>query len=503
MNASGKRPSDGSLSLRNSTDVPELIERLNSVRALLEGEEREDLSPFVDDIDLLLAQVKSMTRRTENVDLLLDLERLGTGIQRIQHRVGPHAPPRARRELERAGYLVNDLVVLVVDSTSNERAWNDAVLTRVKESASPRELSIFASVAGAGNFEIASRRLDRPPSEVSRTMLRFQTSAGVRLFESDSGGVLNPAGRALAALLGVPQKAPVRPPIEDVIERVREITPEQRVGPVKFDVVRGMLMVAPQDNRTASGDERAAEAARTVLIESGRRLLTELKSSNCDRRVVETVEVLQGKLESKQDVIELAVMNLGCDTMRATFECELPDAIVALMKSYSTGIGMYAAQFPEWARFVENAASVDLEPADIRLVHDATARLVAELRASPQVDADVPAKLTKLNSLIAKPVDASKKVFFAVVRTLSNLVARVFKHAADLLEAIGKGAVEGAEKGASQAFQKIVKWGLIALALRVAVELNPMVGKMADMNWLPTAVQTMKRDFKPFGLEGV
>ncbi|WP_264939898.1 hypothetical protein [Sphingomonas caeni] len=388
-------------------------------------------------------------------------------------------------------------------ASPTEASWNKASLRKVAERTRRTDLRTYLLLFETRDFVRTSKLVGGSDDGIWRIMRTIQGSAGIRLFEDLQSLKFSKAGEVFASVASeVLDQKPAPPlPIAQAARMVRAVTPAQRVGPVQFEIADGVLKVAHTESATAQGDENAAEAARIALVEGGQRLLGELRSSNCDRRVVETIEAIQEKLENKKDVIQLGVMNIGCEAMRVTFSDELPAAVAAMLKGYSDGIKMYVGQFPEWARFVENAAAIDLAPGDIELVHTAAAKLIADLKLSRKVDAEVPKTLAALNGLIANVASAGQRAFFAVLRTLENLVSKVFQHGANILESIAEGIAEGAKKGASEATHKIVKWGLLALALRIAVEINPVAGKIPDMGWLPNAVEAVKKALEPFGVE--
>jgi hypothetical protein len=75
-----------------------------------------------------------------------------------------------------------------------------------------------------------------------------------------------------------------------------------------------------------------------------------------------------------------------------------------MLRAHSVGIEMYVAQFPEWHRFVENAAQVQLAESDVEALHKVVSDLIDSMQKQPQlVEPEVPKVLLYLNELIRDP----------------------------------------------------------------------------------------------------
>lgn len=272
--------------------------------------------------------------------------------------------------------------------------------------------------------------------------------------------------------------------------RLETIVPGQKEAPAQFEFSDGILRIRHSSAAPESDVASSAKAARESLLEAGRDLIQTLQATNCDRRAVETIEKLQDKLRSQQDIVSLGIANIGCEMLCAALAKELPDAVHAMMRAYNTGIGMYVAQFPEWAKFAENAAAVDLTGADIVRVRIETEKIVANLKAvGATVDPEVPRTIALLVELIKDPAKATKRAVFAVVRTIENLVAKIYEHGGGLLEALLSGAKEGVKEGAKWAAKKAIIVALLSLAVEASGGIAPIAGKLSDTAWMKTATE--------------
>lgn len=158
--------------------------------------------------------------------------------------------------------------------------------------------------------------------------------------------------------------------------QLRRIVPTQdRVAPVQFEIRDGRLAIAHLHATPREDDVANARSARTMLIENGQKIIANLQQSNCDKRLLETVETLQRKLLLDEDIIQIGIINIGCEMMSSAFSQELPDAVVAMLKAQTTSVGLYVAQFEEWSRFSANAASIDLSIDDIAQISHTASRL--------------------------------------------------------------------------------------------------------------------------------
>ena len=229
------------------------------------------------------------------------------------------------------------------------------------------------------------------------------------------------------------------------------------------------------------------------MIENCKKIIDNLKNSNCDIRLIEHIELFQTKLASDYDVIHLGILNIGCEMMCSTFEQELPSAVLAMLKAQTSGVGLFVAQFPEWARFSENAATVELTSDDVARVSDTALKLVTHLNNSPQfADPEVPRTISFLQSFISDPKRGSKRAAYAVIRTIENLVSKVFSYGANFFDETIKQTCSRGAKIASQ----VITIGLLSLAIEGAAGLSPIAAKLGDSAWMSNAAEIVKRQIQ-------
>jgi hypothetical protein len=225
------------------------------------------------------------------------------------------------------------------------------------------------------------------------------------------------------------------------------------------------------------------------LQRNGDRIISELQQSNCDRRLLASVVELQEQLRGETDAIKVGLMNIGCEMMCNSYEAELPTAVASMLRAHTHGVHMFVGQFPEWAKFVENAAMADLDQGDITNLRAASNTLVEEMKKHPElVDPEVPHTIAYLTEMLTSPTKAGRRVAFAMLRSLENLVSRVFRYGGDFLEKTCEKSIDGA----STATSKVVV-GLLLLGLTGAVAIGPMSSKIPEMNWIKTATEIVKK----------
>jgi hypothetical protein len=151
---------------------------------------------------------------------------------------------------------------------------------------------------------------------------------------------------------------------------------------------------------------------------------------------------------------------------------------------------LYLGQFDDWVKFTQNAASAELTPVDVDRVFSTTARLVERLEAAGQsVNPEVPRTIAFLNSLIAVPGEASRRAAYAVLRTIENLVAKVFLYGAAFLDDL----ITRTSSAVSSTASKAIVVVLLTVALDGAVGLTPVVARLADAAWMEAAVEVVRR----------
>ncbi|NKM55859.1 hypothetical protein GFL21_15210 [Rhizobium anhuiense] len=269
---------------------------------------------------------------------------------------------------------------------------------------------------------------------------------------------------------------------EEASARLANIVPLQKVAPVQFQIDQDRLKVEHHYSKSHPADQNNVTAARDALLDQGNRILESLRTSNCDPRLLDALKQLHSNLHDMQDVVRLGIQNIACEELRLGFEPELPTALAALIKGHTTAIGLYVAQFPEWQQFADNAARVELNPDDIRQLRNTAYDLVAELEEDDRVDIEVPASIKFLADAVKDPAHASKRTSFALLRSLENLIAKIFRYAADLVsETAGE-----IKKTVSKTVAGVVG-RFVGIVLAGAMAVLPVYGKFADTAWMKSA----------------
>jgi hypothetical protein len=274
---------------------------------------------------------------------------------------------------------------------------------------------------------------------------------------------------------------------------LRRVVPDQKLAPAMFDIVDGKVIVVKQPPHAHPEDALNVQRARDTLVERGKGIVEALERSNCDRRIVESMRELQTELERQDNIIELGLMNMAVERVCNGAAAELPDALLGSIEGQTAGIGMYVAQFPAWQRFSENAASVELDVSDVERIAEAAQAAIDRLALQPEIaDDEVPKTLKALRALIANPKVATKRAAFAVLRTVENLVAKIYQYGADFLDKTIAKTIDGLSSTTS----KVIIGGLLAVALAATTTLGGVTGKVAETAWMKTAAEIVKKQIE-------
>lgn len=270
---------------------------------------------------------------------------------------------------------------------------------------------------------------------------------------------------------------------------LRAIVPDQKIAPAKFIVSGGKIHILREKNFPDEGDLDNVNRAKQHLEKTGVDVILALKSSNCDRRLLGSLEDLHSGIVGDANVIQIGLMNIGCDAMSELARNELPDALQGMLAGYSAAVSMYVAQFSDWQRFSENAAAVRLSPQDVSQIGNAALQVAWELESRPDIaDPEVPATIRALRAFIANPVQATTRAAFAMLRTLENLVASAFQYGAELIDQTAKKSISGLSTAASRA----IVIGLMTVALAGAGNLSGISDKVAETSWMRSAVNIVR-----------
>jgi hypothetical protein len=212
--------------------------------------------------------------------------------------------------------------------------------------------------------------------------------------------------------------------------------------------------------------------------------------------LVETLEQLQFQLETDENIVKIGITNIGCETAGGAFAKELPDAVSAMLQAHTRAVYLFAGQFPDWNRFLENAASVHLTMRDIEKVSEATSKLIERLEARPEiVDPAVPATLAALLAFLRAPRDAAKKAAFSLLRSIENLVSSIYEFGVIFFEKTMKKTLDDLSTAAA----RTIVASLLALALSGATGIGPLAGKIGEMTWLRTATELVRDQIQRMG----
>jgi hypothetical protein len=275
---------------------------------------------------------------------------------------------------------------------------------------------------------------------------------------------------------------------------IRKVVPtEQGLAPLKFDVIAGKIVILPQQAELLEEDENSVSSAKSSLLTSGAEIIGELEKSNCDKRLLENIKGLQTQLEAQVDIIKLGLANIGTEMMCNAFSHELPDAVLSMVRAHNVGVSMYVGQFTEWQRFSEKAALSEISTRDVETIYATATQLVENLSDQPTLaDPEVPRTLAALNRLLTNPKQASKRAAFAVLRSIENLVIKVFNYGTDMIET----SVEKIIDKTSTAVARSVTFALIGLALTSAVSLSPVATHVPSSAWITKAIEVIKKQIE-------
>lgn len=277
---------------------------------------------------------------------------------------------------------------------------------------------------------------------------------------------------------------------------LRSIVPDQKIAPLQFTVIDDKINVVRRASPSRPTDASSIASAREELQRSGEKIISELQVSNCDKRLLASVQELQAQFGSEIDAVKLGLMNIGCESMCHAFGEELPTALASMLRAHTRGVQMFVGQFPEWTTFVENAAAAELGKEDIDQLKSASQVLVGEMTARPDiVDPEVPRTLSILTEMLGSPSQAGKRAAFAVLRSFENLVSKVFGYGASFLEKTAEKTVEAASGVTSR-----IIIGMLLLGISGATAIGPISGKIPDMNWMKTAAEIVSKQLKELKL---
>jgi hypothetical protein len=279
-----------------------------------------------------------------------------------------------------------------------------------------------------------------------------------------------------------------QPKPDPELVRLLRALPEQKLAPAQFEIQANRIVLKNVPSSPAPQDRKNVLAAKEGLEASGKRLLKEIQKSNFDRRLAETIEYVQEIISDGANIIKLGVSNIEFGMVCTALAKELPDAILAKLRAHALNIDMYVAQFPEWKRFVENAADTQLAEEDIKALHHSVGQLIQNMEKEPELVApEVPKTLLHLREMIGHPKVASRRAAYAVWRSLENFVKGVLRYVLDVAEAVRSKSVK--------VVSNVVVAALLAWALNSATSIGPIARKFGEQ-WLDTALEVGRKELE-------
>ena len=323
-------------------------------------------------------------------------------------------------------------------------------------------------------------------AELADIPMESANHPGLTLQEAISNSIEETRGYITEYYETEPESSPQRLAVDSVADKI----PDQKLGPVRFTIIDGIVRVDHRAATTSEAAARGAAIAREELIKQAKSLTEALKASNQDPRLLQEVNDLQERLRSKEDVIALGIAAIGLQTLVQSLREELPAVYHGKMMGLSVAVNMYVAQFPDWLQFSERAAEADFSPAAVAGLYDLGKKLAAELRKAPSVvDAEVPRSIAFILETIRDPRRAVKRTVFASVRTLENFVSIILKGFSAHITA----AIEGSAKATKHAAYITVT----CLAAAAAVSLQPAAGNILNTHWLGEVGKMILENVKP------
>jgi hypothetical protein len=331
-----------------------------------------------------------------------------------------------------------------------------------------------------------------PPQQEEGWMLHpALETRGISVFEAVTlllqsiGGVRNPSASANQAELF------------ETVQQLDNILPaSQGVAPLQFNIVGGRLSLKRQRATPANDDIANIEEAKSQLESDGNRILGFLDQSNCDRRIIESVQDLQNQLKSGKDIVRLGLTSIGCDILCDKMEQEIPDAVCALLKAHTVGLSMYVAQFPEWQRFSSQASQIALTEDDVDALKIASEAIIVKLRASPEAaDPEVANALSSIKRLTETVGASLRKAAFALWKSIENLAISVFQYG----NMVARKTAENVADDLASATSKVIVATLMASALAGIAYLTPISASLPGGSWLTKAAEIVKNQVEQLG----
>jgi hypothetical protein len=298
------------------------------------------------------------------------------------------------------------------------------------------------------------------------------------------------ATKRLIALISAVREAGPQLAAQTDLAQLRRILPGQKIAPMRFEFEESKLVLARRRTRHDPRDRDNIRTARSELLVRGKEIIGELTASNCDRRLLESVRYLLTQIEDDGNIIRVGMSNMTVEAMVRQFQEELPEAVIGMLNSHTANVSMYIAQFADWNRFAENAALAEIEPEAFDSIRRATDTLIDQLQSKPDiVDREIPLTFRHLQALIREPGRAAKRAVFAILRSIENMVSKVFSLIGELVDKTAHQVIDGLSKTVS----RVVIIALLTVALESAGAISPIASRITEMSWLKNALEIVER----------
>jgi hypothetical protein len=273
--------------------------------------------------------------------------------------------------------------------------------------------------------------------------------------------------------------------------RLISIVPDQKIGPLQFEIFEDILRIRPTPAEIESEDEGLVLRAQSILVEEGIGLSNELRNSNLDPRIAEIVENITIQVSSRDDIIKLGISNIAMGQVSQNLSDELSPFVAAKITSFQLAVRQYTGQFPDWIRYCENAARAE-DDADIENIKEFGKRIIDLTEKQDNlIDPKIPKSLRLIFEAIESPQQSGKRAVFAAVRTVENLVSVIARFVA---QAFTAGSL-GMKKAVTASVFMVL---LSATASFIAN--SPISGAASKASWLNDAARAIRdhmEDWKP------
>lgn len=284
-------------------------------------------------------------------------------------------------------------------------------------------------------------------------------------------------------------------PVADAtaIASLKRIVPEQKLAPVQFDISNNKVVIRNKSSSSLEDDKSNISSARESIVKNGESIIDSLRSSNCDKRLLESVQSLHDQIIKNSNAVQIGISNIACGMVSDQFQGELPDALVGMLKAHTISIGMYVAQFPDWSRFSENAASAEIDESDIEEVDRAARSIIDYIENNKEIaEPNVLKAFKQLHSVIRSPRKNLKRSVFAVIRTIENLASKLFQFAISYFEQTAKQTKDDLAKVTS----KVIVGAMVAFAIAGTSNLLGLTSKVNELAWLNTAIEIVQKQMQ-------